>query len=379
MPTHLLGLVQRILDQPGRPSVVATTCRRDEIDPAVRRLGRIGRQIRVPVPMRPNAKTYSSFTPAGCRWPPPSPTVMTCSMNSPGARRGLSGADLEALCQEAGCLALRRRYPAAVLESGQPEAQAPLQIRAEDFYEPLTIVTPSAIDADISDIPKTSFSDIAGLGGTVTALKERLVLRISRPEIFAAAGLPMERRALLYGPPRTGKTLLARAIAHECGCRFIPVRGPELLNKWLGESEQAVRDLFERARSVAPCVVFFDEIEAFARRRSGGMHDAGASDRVVNQLLAEIDGLADLGQVSIIGAANSKDSIDPAILRPGRLGLHIEVPLPDIDGRRELFEMYLPESLRGTLRRMGGQDPRAVRGGYRDDRTGSAAQCTSPD
>lgn len=345
MPTHLLGLVLRILDQPGRPTVVATTSRRDEIDPAVRRLGRIGRQIRVPVPNEAERKeiliTHTRWLPLASAEPDRDDLLNELARRT----AGFVGADLEALCQEAGCLALRRSYPAAVLESGQPEAQAPLQIRAEDFYEALTIVTPSAIDADISDIPKTSFSDIAGLGGIVTALKERLVLPISRPEIFAAAGLPMERGVLLYGPPGTGKTLLARAIAHECGCRFIPVRGPELLNKWFGESEQAVRDLFERARSVAPCVVFFDEIEALARRRSGGVHDAGASDRVVNQLLAEIDGLVDLGQVSIIGATNSKDSIDPAILRPGRLGLHIEVPLPDIDGRRELFEMYLPESL----------------------------------
>jgi transitional endoplasmic reticulum ATPase len=154
----------------------------------------------------------------------------------------------------------------------------------------------------------------------------------------------MERGVLLYGPPGTGKTLLARAIAHECGCRFMSVRGPELLTKWFGESEQAVRDLFDRARSIAPCVVFFDEIEAIARRRTGGAHDAGAADRVVNQLLAEIDGLVDLGQVAIIGATNDPQSIDPAILRPGRLGLHIEVPLPDRDGRRETFEMYLPEA-----------------------------------
>ena len=346
-PTHLLGLVQRVLDQPGRPAVVATTSRRDEIDPAVLRLGRIGRLIRVPVPNEPERKeilvTHTRWLPLAT--PQPDRDDLLTDL----ARRtaGFVGADLEALCQEAGCLALRRSYPVEVLESSKPEAQAPLQIRAEDFYEALTIVTPSAIDADISDIPKTSFSDIAGLDATVTELKERLVLPLSRPEVFAAAGLHMERGVLLHGPPGTGKTLLARAIAHECDCRFIPVRGPELLNKWFGESEQAVRDLFERARSVAPCVVFFDEIEALARRRTGGMHDGGASDRVVNQLLAEMDGLIDLGQVSIIGATNSKESIDPAILRPGRLGLHIEVPLPDAGGRRQLFEMYLPEPLHG--------------------------------
>jgi transitional endoplasmic reticulum ATPase len=344
-PPALLGLVLRALDQPGRPTVVATTSRRDEIDPAVRRLGRIGRQMRVPVP---NEAGREDILVRHTRWLPlatAQPDRQDLLADLARRTAGFVGADLEALCQEAGCFALRRSYPVAALESEQPEAQAPLQIRAGDFYEALTIVTPSAIDADITDMPLTRFTDIAGLGSTVTALKERLVLPFSRPEIFAAAGLPTERGVLLYGPPGTGKTLLARAIANECGRRFIPVRGPELLNKWFGESERAVRDLFEQARSAAPCVVFFDEIEALARRRSGGMHDGGASDRVVNQLLAEIDGLVDLGQVSVIGATNSKESIDPAILRPGRLGLHIEVPLPDVEGRRELFEMYLPESL----------------------------------
>ncbi|WP_117212326.1 ATP-binding protein [Allorhizocola rhizosphaerae] len=175
----------------------------------------------------------------------------------------------------------------------------------------------------------------------MTELTERLILPLTRPQLFADAGLRIERGVLLYGPPGTGKTLLAKAIAHECGARFISVRGPELLTEWFGESEQAVRDLFERARSVAPCVIFFDEIEALARRRSGGATDSGAADRVVNQLLAEIDGLVDLGQVSVIGATNNRESIDPAILRPGRLGLLIEVPLPDVTGRTELFAMYL--------------------------------------
>jgi transitional endoplasmic reticulum ATPase len=194
-------------------------------------------------------------------------------------------------------------------------------------------------------VPQTSFENVAGLPQTVTQLKERLVYPLRHPEVFAAMGLPMERGVLLYGPPGTGKTLLARAVAHECGCRFMAVRGSELLSKWFGESEQAVRDLFDRARSLAPCVVFFDEIDAIARRRSGGANDGGASDRVVNQLLAEIDGLIDLGQVSIIGATNYRESIDPALLRPGRLGLQILVPTPDADGLRQLLEMYLPETL----------------------------------
>jgi len=232
-----------------------------------------------------------------------------------------------------------------VLESDEPEARTPLEIHDADWEGALTLVTPSAVDIDVSEVPSTTFDDVAGQSQTVTALRERLILPLRHPEVFAEAGLSVERGVLLYGPPGTGKTLLARAVANECGRRFVAVRGSELLSKWFGESEQAVRDLFDRARSLAPCVVFFDEIDAIARRRSGGEHDGGTSDRVVNQLLAEIDGFLDLGQVSVIGATNNWETMDPALLRPGRLGLQIEVPLPNAEGRRQLFRMHLPENV----------------------------------
>ena len=341
MPTSLLGLVQHLLDEPRRPVVIATTRRRDDIDPAIRRLGRIGRQIPIPAPGEDGRKAILAIH---TRWMAlAAPEAERDELLTDLARKtaGFVGADLEALCHEAGRIALRRAFPISVLESGTAEAQGPLLVMPDDWQEALTLVTPSAIGGPIVDIPPTGFGDVAGLRNTVTTLTERLVLPLMRPGIFAEAGLRMERGVLLYGPPGTGKTLLARAIAHECGCRFIAVRGPELLTKWFGESEQAVRDLFDRARSVAPCVVFFDEVEAIARRRTGGAHDSGAADRVVDQLLAEIDGLVDLGQIAIIGATNDPHSLEPALLRPGRLGLHIEVPLPDVEGRKELFAMYL--------------------------------------
>jgi transitional endoplasmic reticulum ATPase len=365
----LLGLLQQLLDQPNRPIVLATTSKRDEIEPAIRRLGRIGRQIRVPAPSENDRKAILQVH---TRWLPlalspadqeegaaPPHESTRSELLSELARKtaGFVGADLEALCHEAGCLALRRAFPLGVLESEEPEAQAPLQIERSDWDEALKLVTSSVIDSDVSDVPLTKFADVAGLPETVTTLRERLVYPVSRPEIFAAAGLHMERGVLLYGPPGTGKTLLARAVANECGCRFMAVSGSELLTKWFGESEQAVRDLFDRARAAAPCVVFFDEIDAIARRRSGGDQDGGASDRVVSTLLAEIDGLIDLGQVSIIGATNDKDKIDPALLRPGRLGLQIEVRLPDTAGRRELFAMYLPEALKGECGQWADQSP----------------------
>ncbi|MDY7083637.1 MAG: AAA family ATPase [Actinomycetota bacterium] len=337
----LLSVLQQLLDAPDRPIVIATTTRRDHIDPAIRRLGRIGHQVAVAAPSEEERRAILTVHNRNLALSFGEP--QRAELNADLARRtaGFVGADLEALCDEAGRVALRRAFPAEELESATPTARAPLQIQPGDWEEALTLVSPSAIGSVVSEVPSTTFADIAGLDRTAAELSERLVLPLSRPQVFAEAGLRMERGVLLYGPPGTGKTLLARAVAHECGARFIAVRGPELLTKWFGESEQAVRDLFARARSVAPCVVFFDEIEAVARRRGGGSTDGGAGDRVVNQLLAEMDGMVDLGQVSIIGATNNPDAIDPAILRPGRLGLHIEVPLPDRAGRTALFAMYL--------------------------------------
>jgi transitional endoplasmic reticulum ATPase len=335
-----VGLVQRMLDETNRPIVLATTSRRDAIDPAIRRLGRLGQEIPVPAPGHDDrAAILAVHTRDLPLVEGPRDALLTDL-----ARRtaGFVGADLEALCHSAGRLALRRAYPIDELESAELGRRAPLLIEPADWDEALRLVAPSAVGGVVSEVPPTRFADVAGLDRTVTTLRERLVLPLSRPQVFADAGLRIERGVLLYGPPGTGKTLLARAVANECGCRFIAVRGPELLTKWFGESEQAVRDLFERARSVAPCVIFFDEIEAVARSRSRDSGDSGAADRVVNQLLAEIDGLVDLGDVSIIGATNDPRSIDPALLRPGRLGLHIEVPLPDAAGRHDLFAMYLP-------------------------------------
>ncbi|GIE35208.1 hypothetical protein Ait01nite_082530 [Actinoplanes italicus] len=336
----LLSVLLQLLDAPNRPVVIATTTRRDHIDPGIRRLGRIGHQVPVAAPSEEERRAvltvHTRYLALSCGEPERTELITGLARRT----AGFVGADLAALCDEAGRVALRRVFPAEELESERPVARAALQIQPDDWEEALTLVSPSAIGSVVSEVPATTFADIAGLGSIATELTERLILPLSRPQVFAEAGLRMERGVLLYGPPGTGKTLLARAVAHECGARVIAVRGPELLTKWFGESEQAVRDLFERARSVAPCVVFFDEIEAVARRR-GGTADSGAADRVVNQLLAEMDGLVDLGQVSIIGATNNPDAIDPAILRPGRLGLHIEVPLPDHAGRTELFAMYL--------------------------------------
>jgi transitional endoplasmic reticulum ATPase len=336
----LLGLVQNLLDVPGRPAVIATTSRRSSIDPAILRLGRVGRQVPVPVPSESDRRAILTVHTRDLSLATDEASGRDRLLaDLAGRTAGFVGADLEALSNEAGRIALRRIY--ALDDAELPTPHAPLEIREDDWHEALTTVTPSAIGDIVSEVPPTGFEDVAGLASTVEALTERLILPLSRPEVFAEANIEVERGLLLYGPPGTGKTLLAKAVAHECGRPFLAVRGPELLNKWFGESEHAVRDLFDRARSVAPSIVFFDEIEAVAPRRSGGALDSGAADRVVNQLLAELDGVHDLRQVSVIGATNNPAGIDPAILRPGRLGLHIEVPLPDHEGRLQLIAMYL--------------------------------------
>ncbi|MYR47191.1 ATP-binding protein, partial [Streptomyces sp. SID5910] len=283
------------------------------------------------------------------------------------------GADLAALCHEAGRVALRRAFPLELLDAqpdgdrvgdgvgaafeapgapddrtgaawpgGAPAPVCALRIQEADWTAALTLVTPSVIGGVVPELPDTGFADVVGLDDTVTQLRERLILPLRDPGLFAEAGVRVERGVLFHGPPGTGKTLLARALAHECGRRFLSIRGPELLNQWFGESERAVRDLFERARQLAPSILFFDEVDALAPRRTNGTGDGGAANRVVNQFLAELDGLEDLGQVTVIAATNNHARIDPALLRPGRLGLHIEVPLPDLAGRQALFALYLP-------------------------------------
>jgi transitional endoplasmic reticulum ATPase len=343
-PVSYLGVLQELLDQTGRPVVLATTSKPDDIDPQIRRLGRLGRQVQLPLPADDDRRAILEIHTRDLALEAKDDTDRSELLRDLAARTsGFVGADLAELCHEAGRIALRRAFPVDVLESEDPRPAAPLTIAASDWLEALTFVTPSALGRVVTETPQTTFADVAGLDATVRDLRERLVMPLQNPELFAEAGLRVERGILLYGPPGTGKTLLARAIANECGRRYLSVRGPELLNQWFGESERAVRDIFEKARNFAPSILFFDEIDALVPRRSGGTTDGGAANRVVNQVLGELDGLQDLGQVTVIGATNNAKRIDPAALRPGRLGLHIEVPLPDTAGRRSLLRLYLPD------------------------------------
>jgi transitional endoplasmic reticulum ATPase len=344
VPVSYLGVLQELLDRTGRPVVLATTSKPDDIDPQIRRLGRLGRQVQLPLPADDDRRAILEIHTRDLALEAKNDADRSELLRDLAARTsGFVGADLAELCYEAGRIALRRAFPVEVLESEDPRPVAPLRIAPSDWLEALTFVTPSALGRVVTETPQTTFADVAGLDLTVRDLQERLVIPLQNPKLFAEAGLRVERGILLYGPPGTGKTLLARAIANECGQRFLSVRGPELLNQWFGESERAVRDLFEKARNFAPSILFFDEIDAIMPQRTGSATDGGAANRVVNQMLAELDGLQDLGQVTVIGATNNARRIDPAALRPGRLGLHIEVPLPDATGRRSLLRLYLPD------------------------------------
>ena len=244
---------------------------------------------------------------------------------------GFVAADLESLCREALIEAVNRSLNA---KNGRK-----VIVTRADFERALRLVEPTARSGITSEIPKTRWEDIGGLEEVIQQLREMIEWPIKRPELFEKMGIQPPKGILLYGPPGCGKTLLARAVASESGAAFIGVKGPELLSKWVGESEKAVREIFRKARQVAPCVIFFDEIDALAPTRSG---DGGSrvSERVVAQLLTEMDGIEELRNIFVIAATNRPDLVDPALLRPGRFDRLIFVPKPDFKARLSIFKIH---------------------------------------
>ncbi len=257
---------------------------------------------------------------------------------------GFVGADLAALAKEAAMHALRKR-----IETGEIDVEAEeipeevlenLKVTREDFLEALKLIEPSAMREVLVEIPKVTWNDVGGLEGAKQELREAIEWPLKYPDLFRATGIKPPKGVLLYGPPGTGKTLLAKAVANEANANFISVKGPELLSKWVGESEKHVREMFRKAKQVAPCILFFDEIDALAPRRGMGA-DSHVTERVVSQLLTELDGIEELKDVFVIAATNRPDMIDPALLRPGRIERHIYIPPPDKDGRKEIFKIHL--------------------------------------
>ena len=333
---QLLALMDG-LEARGDVIVIGATNRPDAIDPALRRPGRFDREIEIGVPDREGRKEILEIH---TRRMPLAEDVDLDVLAD--LTVGFVGADLAALCKEAAMHALRRVLPEIDIEAEEIPAEVleNLKVTMDDFLEALKNIEPSAMREVLVEVPKVRWDDIGGLEHAKQELREAIEWPLKYPELFKALNIKPPKGILLYGPPGTGKTLLAKAVANEANANFISVKGPELLSKWVGESEKHVREMFRKARQVAPCIIFFDEIDALAPRRGTGA-DTNVTERVVSQLLTELDGLEELKDVVVIAATNRPDMIDPALLRPGRIERHIYIPPPDKKSRKEIFKVHL--------------------------------------
>jgi transitional endoplasmic reticulum ATPase len=239
-------------------------------------------------------------------------------------------------------IALRRFRPELDLEDDEIDAETlqRLNVTGEDFKQARRGIEPSALREVFVEVPDVTWEDVGGLEGTKERLRETIQWPLDYPEVFAQMDVDSAKGVLLYGPPGTGKTLLAKAVANEADSNFISVKGPELLDKYVGESEKGVREIFSKARENAPTVVFFDEIDAIATERGRNSGDSGVSERVVSQLLTELDGLEELEDVVVVATTNRPDLIDSALIRPGRLDRHVHVPVPDEEARRAILRVH---------------------------------------
>ncbi|MFA9426613.1 CDC48 family AAA ATPase [Natronorubrum sp. A-ect3] len=333
---QLLSLMDG-LEERGRVTVIAATNRVDDIDPALRRGGRFDREIEIGVPDKEGRKEILQVHTRGM------PLTDSVDLEHYASNtHGFVGADLESLARESAMNALRRIRPELDLESEEIDADVldRLQVNKQDFKEALKGIQPSAMREVFVEVPDVTWNDVGGLGDTKERLRETIQWPLDYPEVFEAMDMNAAKGVMMYGPPGTGKTLLAKAVANEAESNFISIKGPELLNKYVGESEKGVREIFEKARSNAPTVIFFDEIDSIAGERGQRQGDSGVGERVVSQLLTELDGLEELEDVVVIATTNRPDLIDSALLRPGRLDRHVHVPVPDEDGRKKIFEVH---------------------------------------
>jgi len=317
--------------------VIAATNRPEAIDEALRRPGRFDREIIIGVPDESGRREILAIHTRGM---PLAEDVDLKKLAS--TTYGFVGADLSALTREAAIEAVRRIMPKLDLESGTipPEVLEELEVRRGDFMEAIKRVQPSAMREVMVQAPDVGWADIGGLDEAQMRLKEGVELPLKNPEAFTRLGIRPAKGFLLYGPPGTGKTLLAKAAARESNANFIATKSSDLLSKWYGESEQQIARLFARARQVAPCIIFIDEIDSLAPARGRGMGEPQVTERVVNTILAEMDGLEDLQSVVLIGATNRPTLLDPALLRPGRFDELVYVTVPDKTGRRRILAIH---------------------------------------
>ena len=333
---QLLSLMDG-LDERGDVIVIGATNRVDALDPALRRGGRFDREIEIGVPDKEGRKEIMQVHTRGM------PLADGIDIDQYAeSTHGFVGADLESLTKEAAMNALRRIRPELDLEQDEIDADIleSMTVTESDFKDALKGISPSAMREVFVEVPDVTWDSVGGLEDTKERLRETIQWPLDYPDVFEAMDVDAAKGVLLYGPPGTGKTLMAKAVANEAQSNFISIKGPELLNKYVGESEKGVREVFEKARSNAPTVVFFDEIDSIAGERGARMGDSGVGERVVSQLLTELDGLEELEDVVVVATTNRPDLIDSALLRPGRLDRHVHVPVPDRDARRAIFAVH---------------------------------------
>ncbi|MBZ5553927.1 MAG: CDC48 family AAA ATPase [Acidobacteriia bacterium] len=353
---QLLALMDG-LSQRRKVIVIAATNLPQVLDPALRRPGRFDREIAIPIPDRHGREDileiHSRGMPLAEKVDLPHLAEIT---------HGFVGADLEALCREAAMICLRRIMPDVDFGMAHiPYDQlSKLEVVMDDFTEALQTIEPSAMREVFVEVPNVRWEDVGGLDEVKARLVEAVEWPLQFPDLFAQAGIRPPKGILLSGPPGCGKTMLAKAVASETKVNFISVKGPELLSKYIGESEKALREIFRKARQAAPCIVFFDEIDALVPSRGAGTADSHVSERVLSQFLAELDGVEELKKVLVLGATNRLDILDAAILRPGRFDEILEIQVPDEAGRRAIFKVHLREKPLGKGIDIEGLASRAV-------------------
>jgi transitional endoplasmic reticulum ATPase len=332
---QLLALMDGTVPR-GHVVVIGATNIPEKVDPALRRPGRFDREITIPVP---NTEGRLAILKIHSRLMPLAPDVNLERLSQ--VTHGFVGADLQALCKEAGMVAFRRYLQ--VLGGGNPEAilntREHLQITSEDFLSALREIEPSATREFFTERPTVKWEDVGGLKEVKEALISVVDWPYRYPELFKEGRLAPSRGILFTGPSGTGKTLLARALANKTELNFIPVSGSILFSKWLGESEKALHEIFKKAKQSAPCILFFDEIDALLVRRGAGS-EVGAPERVASQFFNELDKLSDLSEVIILGATNREDLLDPALIRAGRLDFVLPFPMPDQEARLEILKVH---------------------------------------
>lgn len=320
----------------GQVVVIGATNRPDSLDQALRRPGRFDREIEIGVP---DSEEREQILEIHTRNMPIAEDVDLHKIAT--STHGFVGADLESLCKEAAMRVVRRILPEIKSDEEIPEeVLKKIIVNGDDFKKALKEIQPSALREVLVQVPDVKWEDVGGLDNVKQELKEAVEWPLKYPDKFKNFGIKPPKGTLLYGSPGTGKTLLAKAVASESDANFISVKGPELLSKWVGDSEKGVREVFRKAKQTAPTVIFFDEIDSIASSRGSDGGDSGVTKRVVNQLLTEIDGVEELEDIAIIAATNRPDIIDPGLMRPGRFDRHIKVETPDKKGRLAIFKVH---------------------------------------